>query len=64
MKKEFTKGDKVFIRDFPLGNPTNVRGKIVGVLPKDLYNVLLETGWNEGKIRPFKFWKLIKVSEI
>ena len=61
---EFERGEKVFIRDYPLGNPTNVSGTVVGILSNDRYNVRIETGWNEGKIRSFKYWKLLKVSEI
>lgn len=64
MGEEYKRGDKVFIRDYPFGSPTNVSGIIVGVLKKDHYNVRLESGLNEGKIVPFKYWKLIKVSEL
>lgn len=61
---EYKKNDRVFIRDYPFGNPTNVSGEIVGVLESDRYNVKIENGWNEGKIISFKYWKLIKISEM
>ena len=56
----FKRGDKVFIRDFPLGKPLNIEAKIVGVLSDDLYSVLLLNGLNEGKIVKFKTWSLYK----
>ena len=61
---EYRKGDRVFIRDYPFGSPTNISGEIVGILKNDVYNVRLDTGWNEGRIVPFKYWKLLKLSEI
>lgn len=61
---EYRKGDRVFIRDYPFGNPTNVSGIIVGILKSDVYNVKLESGYNEGRILPFKYWKLLTISEI
>jgi len=64
MEEGFKRGDKVFIRDYPFGNPTNVSGIVVGILKKDFYNVKLESGLNEGKIVPFKYWKLLKLAEI
>ncbi|HAI44218.1 MAG TPA: hypothetical protein DCM40_41995 [Maribacter sp.] len=64
MEEGFKRGDKVFIRDYPFGNPTNVSGIVVGILKKDFYNVKLESGLNEGKIVPFKYWKLLKLAKI
>tara|TARA_B100000214_G_C23968328_1_gene628848 strand:- start:2119 stop:2367 length:249 start_codon:yes stop_codon:yes gene_type:complete len=64
MEEGFKRGDKVFIRDYPFGNPTNVSGIVVGILKKDFYNVKLKSGLNEGKIVPFKYWKLLKLAEI
>jgi hypothetical protein len=60
----YRKNDRVFIRDYPFGSPTNVFGEIVGVLENDYFNVKIENGWNEGKIILFKYWKLIKISEM
>jgi hypothetical protein len=60
----YKKNDRVFIRDYPFGVPTNVFGEIVGVLENDCFNVKIENGWNEGKIILFKYWKLIKISEM
>ena len=61
---EYHRGDRVFIRDYPFGNPTNVCGVVVGILKNDVYNVKLESGYNEGRILPFKYWKLVTISEI
>jgi len=60
----YKRGEKVFIRDYPLGNPTNVHGTVVGILENDYYNIRIESGWNEGKIISFKYWKLISFQEI
>ena len=64
MSSEFKKGEKVFIRDYPLGSPTNVMGIVVGFIGEDWFNIKIENGWNEGKIIPYKYWKLLKISEI
>ena len=55
---DFKRGDIVYIRDYPFGKPLNVRGKVVGILKDDNYNVLIEEGINEGKIIKYKYWKL------
>ena len=55
----FLKGQNVILRDYPLGRPTNIRGKIVGVLSNDYYNILIQNGINEGQILTYKYWKLI-----
>jgi hypothetical protein len=60
MDREFNRGDEVYLRDFPLGKPTNIKGKIVGFLPNDYYNVLLMSGLNEGKISKYRSWSLIR----
>ena len=59
MSDNFKKGDVVWIRDYPYGRPLNLRGKIVGVLPEEHYNVLMENGLCEGQIKKIKFWKLL-----
>ena len=55
---DFKRGDIVSVRDYPFGRPLNVRGKVVGILKNDNYNVLIEEGINEGKIIKYKYWKL------
>ena len=55
----FERGDIVYIRDFPLGKPTKIMGKVVGVLPNEHYNILLTNGLNEGKIVRYKCYQLI-----
>ncbi len=55
----YKKGDKVYITDYPLGRPLNIKGEVVGSIDEETYNVLLESGCNEGRILKFKFWSLI-----
>ena len=62
-KFDFVRGDKVWIRDYPLGRPLNVHGKVVGCLSNDYYNVLIESGLQEGKIVRYKSWSLMKENE-
>ncbi len=64
MDREFNRGDEVYLRDFPLGKPINVFGKVVGFLPNDYYNVLLLNGLNEGRITKFKSWSLIRKKDV
>ena len=65
MGEDYKRGDTVFIRDYTFGCPTNLVGKIVGIIKEnEVYNVRLDSGWNEGKIVPFKYWKLLKLAEI
>lgn len=58
MYREYDKGDEVRIRDFPLGKPLNVLGRVVGILGGDFYNILMLNGLNEGLIRRYKSWSL------
>tara|TARA_B100000427_G_C15448198_1_gene568347 strand:- start:622 stop:819 length:198 start_codon:yes stop_codon:yes gene_type:complete len=55
----FRRGDKVLILDYPFGRPIKARGKIVGILKNDFYNVLIEEGITEGKIVKYKYWNLL-----
>ena len=55
----FERGDVVYIRDFPLGKPTKIMGKVVGVLANEHYNILLTNGLNEGRIIRYKSYQLI-----
>jgi len=52
----------VRVLDYPFGKPSRVLGKIVGLLPNDYYNVLVERGCNEGKIVGYKYWKLVSLT--
>ena len=58
----YKKDELVVILDYPFGKPTNVRGKIVGFFPNDFYNVLIETGCNEGQIIKYKYWKIMSLT--
>lgn len=60
----FERGDIVYIRDFPLGKPTKIMGKVVGVLANEHYNVLLTNGLNEGRIVRYKSYQLINRKEV
>ena len=55
---DFENGDEVWILDFPFGRPLNVKGTIVGKVGKEHYNVLIETGFLEGDVVKYKYWKL------
>ena len=58
MGDSIKKGDEVHILDYPFGKPITSRGKVVGVLDGDYYNVLMESGCHEGQIKKYKYWKL------
>lgn len=47
-----------------MGKPTRVKGKIVGVLPNEFYNVLLTNGMNADTIRRYKSYKLIDERDV
>jgi hypothetical protein len=57
--EDLKKGDIVWLRDYPFGSPTNIYGKIVGVLDKDFYNIYLQSGLNEGTIIKYKWYRLL-----
>ena len=61
---QFERGDIVYIRDFPLGKPTKIMGKVVGILPNEHYNILLTNGLNEGRIVRYKCYQLIHGKEV
>ena len=61
---DFERGEIVHIRDFPFGKPTRVRGKVVGFLQGDRYNILLSNGLNEGTILPYKSYQLIRRKDV
>lgn len=58
------KNMKVWILDFPFGRPLKIRGKIVGKVGSDHYNVLIESGLMEGDIVKYKYWRLQPQSDI
>ena len=60
---DFERGDIVYIRDFPFGKPTRINGKVVGVLHGEYYNILLTNGLNEGIIKKYKSYQLLKEDE-
>tara|TARA_Y100000310_G_scaffold36616_1_gene34477 strand:+ start:3034 stop:3243 length:210 start_codon:yes stop_codon:yes gene_type:complete len=57
--EDFKRGDIVWLRDYPFGSQTSIYGRIVGVLERDYYNILLQNGLNEGTIRRYKWYKLL-----
>jgi len=59
----FSKGDKVFLRDRPLGHPLKSWGIVVGSLSSDRYNVHIQEGALEGKVVTFRYWDLYKKEE-
>ena len=46
-----------------MGRNTNIRGRVMGVLPDDKYAVMLLNGLNEGQIIKYKYWFLRKESD-
>ena len=62
-ERDFDRGEIVYIRDYPLGRPLNVFGKIVGFLSSDSYNVHLMSGLQEGNIIAYHTWKLMSEKE-
>jgi len=59
---DYEKDEEVFILDYPFGRPLNVKGRIVGVLPDDYYNVLMVSGILEGQIKKYKYWNLFSLT--
>jgi hypothetical protein len=57
--EDFKRGDVVWLKDYPFGSQTNIFGRIVGVLERENYNILLQNGLNEGTIRRYKWYKLL-----
>ena len=57
------KDTRVVILDYPFGKPLNVTGHIVGLLPGDRYNVLIDSGLHTGQIKSYKYWKLQAVDD-
>ena len=47
-----------------MGKPTRIKGRIVGVLPNDFYNILLTNGMNADTIRRYKSFKLIDERDV
>ena len=58
--EDYTLGEVVNIRDRPLGQPTKIKGKIVGILPQGYYNILLTNGLNQGNIIKYGFFEIIE----
>lgn len=57
----FNIGDKICLRDRMLGKPLEVKGEIVGLLPRDRYTVLMRGGWNEGRTIDYDYWELFLI---
>ena len=61
---DFERGDIVYIRDFPFGKPTRIKGKVVGILSREYYNILLTNGLNQGTIVAYKSYQLIREKDV
>ena len=61
---DFERGDIVYIRDFPLGKPTRIYGKVVGILHGDYYNILLTNGLNQGTIIAYSSYQLMNKKDV
>ena len=61
---DFERGDIVHIRDFAFGRPTRIKGKVVGVLHGEYYNIFLTNGMNEGIIISYNGYQLIDERDV
>ena len=57
----FSINEEVYLRDRPLGAPLEIRGRVVGRLPRNKYAVLLENGMNKGNIINYNYSQLFSV---
>ena len=64
MTEDYYKGQEVYIRDRSLGKATRVSGVIIGVLPGNVYSILLTNGLNQGNIRKYKYYEIISQEEL
>ena len=60
--EEFVKNQEVYIRDFPYGKPTRIKGIIVACLRKNVFNIKLLNGLDEGKIKMYYDYRISSVS--
>jgi len=58
-ERDYKRGDIVYIRDFPLGKPLNVFGKVVGFVGRDKYNIIMLNGMQEGTIITYSNLRLM-----
>ena len=57
--RQFERGDTVYIRDYPMGKPLMIYGKIVGFVGQENYNVKMQNGLQEGTIVLYNVLRLI-----
>jgi hypothetical protein len=62
-ERDYKRGEIVYIRDYPLGRPLNVFGKVVGFVGEDRYNVKMLSGLQEGAIITYSNLRLISEKE-
>ena len=58
----FEKNQEVYIRDFPYGKPTRIKGIIVAHLRNNLYNIKILNGLDEGKIKMYYDYRISDIS--
>ena len=58
-ERDYQRGDIVYIRDYPLGKPLNIFGKVVGFVGQNNYNVRMLNGLQEGTIMTYNNLRLI-----
>lgn len=58
MEEDFSRGDQVIILDRPLGQPSKIRGVIMGMISEDYFNVLITNGYSKGKIKKLKSFEM------
>lgn len=55
---QYGKGDVVYIRDFPFGRPTKIRGEILARLKNNFFNIKIKNGLDEGKIKKYSEFQI------
>ena len=58
---EYSKGDEVYIRDFPFGRPTKIKAKILALLKNGFINVKIKNGLEEGKIKRYSEFQISRL---
>ena len=54
----YNRGDVVYIRDFPFGKPTKIKGEVLAYLKNNFYNIRINNGLEEGKIKKYSEFQL------
>jgi len=58
----YTKHQEVYIRDFNFGKPTRIKGTIVAILKNGFFNIKIENGLDEGKIKRYSEFQITNMN--